>query len=45
MSHVLVLSAHETQLDRRIVSEANALVMSGREAGLSCPRACAGKEG
>jgi len=34
MSHVLVLSAHETQLDRRIVSEANALAQSGREVTL-----------
>ncbi|MBN1866079.1 glycosyltransferase [Candidatus Sumerlaeota bacterium] len=34
MSRILVLSAHGTQLDRRIVGETNALVESGRDATL-----------
>lgn len=34
MVHILILSAHEGQLDRRILSEANALVESGRNVTL-----------
>ena len=45
MSRVLVLSAHETQLDRRIVAEVNTLAESGREVTLvsvptEIPTAC-----